>query len=177
MGKRPAIFAQDRRAERRVDGPRQPSSGRRDARSRTGERRADSCGFAQVARAITSSTRSGDTAARYGGEEFLVIILGASLEMAPRIGERYRRAVAQIELPTRDNDDSCDGPAPRGITVSIGVAAASSESPATRRGILAAADEALYKAKVSGRDRVVVHPGGVVVTLKAGSHSGPARGT
>ncbi len=53
----------------------------------------------QVARAITSCTRNGDTAARYGGEEFLVIVRGAALDAAARIGERYRRVVAQIELP------------------------------------------------------------------------------
>lgn len=124
--------------------------------------------LAQVARAITSCTRSGDTAARYGGEEFLVIVRGASLDAAPRIGERYRRVVAQIELPQPAGGDP-SAVAPKSVTVSVGVAAASGESSVTRHAILAAADEALYKAKVSGRDQVVVHPRPVSGTKDGGS--------
>ena len=71
--------------------------------------------LAQVASALASCTRSGDLAARYGGEEFLVLVRGASLEVASRIGERYRAAVRRL----------CLGPgAPSDVSVSVGIAGA-----------------------------------------------------
>ncbi len=126
----------------------------------------------QVARAITSCTRSGDTAARYGGEEFLVIIRGASLDAASRIGERYRRAVEQIEPPAGSGDPSALDRLAMRVTVSVGVAAASGEKLASPRALLAAADDALYKAKALGRNRVVVHPQ-VVGGMTEGVGRGP----
>ncbi len=126
----------------------------------------------QVARAITSCTRSGDMAARYGGEEFLVIIRGASLDAAARIGERYRRAVAQIELSPRSGDAPGPDLSVMRVTVSVGVAAASGEKLAPPRALLAAADDALYKAKALGRNRVVVHPQ-VVGGMTEGVGPGP----
>ena len=114
----------------------------------------------QVARAIKSCTRSGDLAARYGGEEFLVIVRGATLEVAARIGDRYRNAVRQIELPAPPGavlgGASPDAERKR-VTVSVGVAGTAGGGVAGRRAVLAAADAALYEAKLSGRDRVVVY--------------------
>ena len=117
-------------------------------------------GLTQVARAIKSCTRSGDLAARYGGEEFLVIVRGASLDVAARIGDRYRNAVRQIELPARPGTgrEASADPARRLVTVSVGVAGTTGGGVAGRKALLAAADEALYEAKLSGRDRVVVYP-------------------
>jgi diguanylate cyclase (GGDEF)-like protein len=102
--------------------------------------------LAQVARAIKSCTRSGDIAARYGGEEFLVLVRGAALDAASRIGDRYRHAVRKIEVAS--------GP----VTVSVGIAGTGGGAPADRIALLRAADEAMYQAKVTGRDRVVVCP-------------------
>ena len=113
--------------------------------------------LSDVARAIMSSTRQGDIAARYGGEEFLVIVLGASLESAARIGERYRRVMHQVKLPCVDGNDG----ALRSVTVSVGIAGTAGGAMCDRRALLAAADEALYKAKVEGRDRVIVHPSAI----------------
>jgi two-component system cell cycle response regulator len=110
----------------------------------------------QVARAIKACTRSGDLAARYGGEEFLVIVRGAALDVAARIGERYRKAVRQIELPPRPGVSP--GPERKLVTVSVGVAGTAGGGVAGRKALLAAADEALYEAKLSGRDRVIVCP-------------------
>jgi diguanylate cyclase (GGDEF)-like protein len=72
--------------------------------------------LAQVARAIRSCTRAGDLAARYGGEEFLVLVRGAGLDVAPRIGDRYRKAMHGIEVPgTETAAKTC-------VTVSVGIA-------------------------------------------------------
>jgi len=106
--------------------------------------------LAQVARAIRSCTRKGDLAARYGGEEFLVIVRGATLDVAERIGERYRHAVRRVEIPAVAGGD------PRPVTVSIGVAGAVGDRAIERSELVAAADAALYEAKLGGRDRVVV---------------------
>jgi len=101
----------------------------------------------QVAAALAHQARRDDVVARFGGEEFLVLLVGASPELTPAIAERFRRAVA--------NTDIANAGGPDRITVSIGVAAWVGESiaPAT---LLAEADAALYEAKDSGRDRVVV---------------------
>ena len=106
--------------------------------------------LAQVARAIRSCTRAGDLAARYGGEEFLVLVRGAGLDVAPRIGDRYRRAIHAIELPGGGATGKIT------VTVSVGVAGTPGHSRASRTALLAAADQALYEAKLGGRDRVVV---------------------
>ncbi len=127
----------------------------------------------QVARAIKSCTRSGDVAARYGGEEFLVIVRGASLDVAARIGERYRNAVRQIELPALPgavSGGASPGPARRRVTVSVGVAGTTGGGVAGRKAVLAAADASLYEAKLAGRDRVVVYACPVT-----GAPEGPAR--
>jgi two-component system cell cycle response regulator len=117
----------------------------------------DTCGhatgdrvLAEVASAIKSCARGGDLASRYGGEEFLVILPGAALDVAEGIGERYRRAVQRVELPTAPG-------ARQPLTVSIGIAGAPGGGLVTdRAALLVAADEALYQAKQTGRNRVVV---------------------
>jgi len=125
-----------------------------------------------VGRAIRSCTRSGDLAARYGGEEFLVIVRGASLDVAERIGERYRNAVRRIELPALPENvrEVRPGAARRSVTVSVGVAGTAGGGVAGQKVLLAAADAALYEAKLSGRDRVVVYSRAVV-----GGREGPTR--
>ena len=79
---------------------------------------------------------------RLGGEEFVVVLAGADMREATRTAERLRRAVA-------------DGPAHGvNITISLGVAASSSEGGFDYERTFAAADAALYRAKRAGRNRV-----------------------
>jgi diguanylate cyclase (GGDEF)-like protein len=93
--------------------------------------------LAAVAAAISDNVRDCDFAARYGGDEFAVLLYGASQEVARRVAERVRSAVADsLELP---------------VTVSIGIADATGD----RRLSLLAADRALYEAKRAGRNCVV----------------------
>jgi two-component system cell cycle response regulator len=128
----------------------------------------DTCGHAagdaaivEVASAIKSRTRRGDLAARYGGDEFLVVVQGAALDVAGRIGERYLDAIRKIVLPPPPGaarpEASAALPA-RSLTVSIGIAGTAGGSMASRTALLAGADRALYEAKRAGRDGVSVQP-------------------
>jgi diguanylate cyclase len=97
-----------------------------------------------VAGAIARSLRAEDTPVRYGGEEFAVILRRASAPQAAEVAERIRHAVAELEPATMTVDDP--------VTVSVGVAVAGAEEVMTT--VIERADQALYRAKRRGRDRV-----------------------
>lgn len=86
-----------------------------------------------------------DLAGRYGGEEFCVVLPGVTMEKAIVVAERIRGAVSQSPL----------GDLPRAITISIGIAACSGTAGVSVEAAIGRADEALYRAKREGRDRVV----------------------
>jgi diguanylate cyclase (GGDEF)-like protein len=97
-----------------------------------------------AAAAVESELRAGDLIGRLGGEEFGVLLPDADAASARAIGERIRLAVARLRVPASKGTIA--------ITTSIGVAAA---TPARSIGdLVAAADNALYRAKHAGRDRV-----------------------
>ena len=87
-----------------------------------------------------------DTLARFGGEEFVILLPETGLAEAKKVAERIRREIEQ----QRD-------PALPAYTVSLGVAAcfASEGDRPDLENLLTAADEALYRAKQSGRNRVI----------------------
>ncbi len=97
---------------------------------------------------FTSLTRGGDIACRYGGEEFLLILTDASLETGCERAAKLREQVANLQIGYR-------GETLRRITVSIGVAAFPQHGTSAAP-LLRLADEALYRAKAGGKDRVVV---------------------
>ncbi len=107
----------------------------------------------QVAQAVSAAVlRPDDVAARYGGEEFAIVLPLAEGEAARVVGERVRHNVRALAIAYPE--------APAGIvTVSVGVASARPDKrgPDPER-ILASADQALYRAKREGRDRVVLAP-------------------
>ena len=89
--------------------------------------------------------RDEDVPARYGGEEFAVLLRNPSPAVALEVGERIRAAVAALDLSALG---------PPHVTVSVGVATArSADQPIAA--LVDQADEALYRAKRAGRDRVV----------------------
>ena len=98
-----------------------------------------------VAQVIRTSLRPTDFAARMGGEEFALIFPDTALGGAITAAERLREAVASVQVDYK-------GAALRRITVSLGLAAL--EQGADAQSLLAQADQALYRAKRSGRDRV-----------------------
>ena len=92
------------------------------------------------------SRRDNELAARLGGEEFAAVFYGMPPTKAMAIAEQIRAAVADLELPTPDG--------PIRFTISIGVATWVPTAQDTKLTFAHAADEALYKAKATGRDRV-----------------------
>lgn len=101
-----------------------------------------------VAGAMRVDRRETDLAARYGGEELALILPGADLDGAWQAAERIRDAVEHLDLPL----PGVDGGSLR-VTVSAGVAVFGTRA-ADAPGLVAAADEALYQAKRSGKNRV-----------------------
>ncbi|WP_123646801.1 GGDEF domain-containing protein [Lysobacter enzymogenes] len=98
-----------------------------------------------VADAVAASIRDDDVAIRYGGEEFLVVLPGTRLADAAEVGERIRRRVARSSLPFA-------------LTVSIGMAAGEPGRDGPEQ-VFDRADQALYRAKAGGRDRLVADEG------------------
>jgi len=95
-----------------------------------------------------SSLREGDVLLRYGGEEFLAVLPAASAEDLRLVGERLRRAVEDSALS--------DGAKTVRVTLSVGGAAYPNQNVESEEVLIRLADEALYRAKDSGRNRVEI---------------------
>lgn len=107
-----------------------------------------------VAQVLRSATRGMDTAARFGGEEFVLLMPETPLTVALDAAERLRVAVAGLQVEAGNSQVIR-------LTISVGVAAITpAVSMAARQGpdlltdLLIRADQALYRAKHGGRDRV-----------------------
>jgi diguanylate cyclase (GGDEF)-like protein len=100
----------------------------------------------KVAAAIQSSLRTGDTVARWGGEEIIVSLLGANEKDAATKAEEIRQKVGSLIFPEI-----------RDLTVTISAGVATSERGIKIIDLEKMADKALYKAKASGRNQVVMH--------------------
>jgi diguanylate cyclase (GGDEF)-like protein len=103
--------------------------------------------LATMGRVLTEQCRKGDIPARYGGEEFSVVLPNTNSVGANVVAERIRRALEASETVF-------DGKTLK-FTSSIGVASAQGASVEPVAALAARADEALYSAKRSGRNRVV----------------------
>jgi diguanylate cyclase (GGDEF)-like protein len=103
----------------------------------------------EVARRCRSALRETDLFARYGGEEFALLLPNQQLPAAERLAERLRRVLADEPIPTAVGALH--------ITASFGVAQAFGPG-GTIDGLLELADEALYRAKEAGRNRVAAAP-------------------
>jgi diguanylate cyclase (GGDEF)-like protein len=100
----------------------------------------------EVARRLNGALRPYDSLGRFGGEEFLIVLGVQSPADAASIAERLRTSVAAHPL-----NAGC-GEFP--VSISVGVAIASGTAPIDTEALLHAADDALYRAKREGRNRV-----------------------
>lgn len=116
-----------------------------------GHQAGDRC-LVAVAKVLRESLRrGGDFCARYGGEEFVVVLPNTPLGGAMMVAETIRRAVSGLGLQHPQSPSGA-------VTISSGVACDS--GTLGYEGLIRAADEALYRAKDLGRDRVECAAGG-----------------
>jgi diguanylate cyclase (GGDEF)-like protein len=104
-----------------------------------------------VARALAQGIRIEDILARFGGEEFVVLAREAAAPEAMAVAERLRQLV---EVAQTRWESGHDVPVGIGVTVSVGVAQLAPGE--TERDLFENADNACYRAKKSGRNRVVM---------------------
>jgi diguanylate cyclase (GGDEF)-like protein len=103
----------------------------------------------RVSHAARVALRPGDVIGRIGGEEFLVLLRGTTLDQAMSAAERIRAAVAEVDCRDQAPDLK--------PSISIGVAAYDALA-GTLEMICKRADDALYRAKANGRNRVEAAP-------------------
>ena len=102
----------------------------------------------EFASRIRSTVRGADLACRYGGEEFVVVMPDTSADVAAGIAERLRAAVETIPFTLRDTGQILHVTASFGISSRIDTVESADQ-------LFKQADEALYAAKRSGRNKVV----------------------
>jgi len=91
--------------------------------------------------------RGSDWVARFGGEEFIVCLPGATLEQAKEFAEQMRQAVASMQVPWENQEIK--------ITASFGVSSINPAQGSKVEGFIEKADQKLFTAKRSGRNRVI----------------------
>lgn len=99
----------------------------------------------QISSLFHQNVRKIDVVCRYGGEEFAVLLSQTEPQYALAVAEKLRRAVQEWQFPG----------VPRQVTISAGIAAFPRHGN-TRDELMAAADNALYRAKQEGRNRVIM---------------------
>lgn len=102
----------------------------------------------EFAKRMRKCVRGIDLACRYGGEEFVVVMPDTDARVAGIVAERLRQRIAAESFPIAGGTRQLD------VTISVGLASVDSVGD-TPEAILKRADNALYEAKRSGRNRVV----------------------
>jgi two-component system cell cycle response regulator len=101
----------------------------------------------EAARRLSATLRRSDAMGRYGGEEFIALATGCRLADALPLAERFRQSINAAPFETSAGTLR--------VTTSVGVASTDDVGDAAR--LLKAADDALYRAKAGGRNRVEVY--------------------
>jgi len=103
----------------------------------------------EVARRLENTARRGDTVGRFGGEEFLIVLSLENVAAAEVAAERYRTQIGAMPIVAGDLKVS--------VTVSVGAGIVTDSTAFMGEEIVKLADEALYEAKIKGRNRCIVH--------------------
>jgi diguanylate cyclase (GGDEF)-like protein len=114
-----------------------------------GHQAGDRC-LQEIAQAIQASLqRTTDLVARYGGEEFIILLPGTDHPGAKRVATSIRQTLASLEISQSGSlADSC-------VRFSLGMATAVPAHGGSPESLLEAADQSLYRAKETGRNRVI----------------------
>jgi two-component system cell cycle response regulator len=102
----------------------------------------------EFANRISANIRGIDLACRYGGEEFVVVMPDTDVDFAYTIAERLRKSVETTPI------EISRAPGALNVTISIGIAASAGGDDNAEK-LLHRADQALYRAKREGRNRVI----------------------
>ncbi|MCL2218366.1 MAG: diguanylate cyclase [Chitinispirillia bacterium] len=102
----------------------------------------------ELAKRLSANVRTGDLVARYGGEEFGIILTDTDLGGASILANRLCEAVASAPFRCAKNDLSC--------TASFGLAVYDGTKPINKGELIFKADQALYRSKLEGKNRVTV---------------------
>jgi diguanylate cyclase (GGDEF)-like protein len=121
----------------------------------------------EVSRRLKASTRGYDNVGRFGGEEFLVVAPGCDAASGLAQAERLREVVSSQPITVKDISINA--------TVSVGVATSHELSAQHMEALLSAADEALYRAKEKGRNRVEGESSPVLLSATPGPPVGAVR--
>lgn len=100
--------------------------------------------LSQTAGRLKRELRSIDISGRYGGEEFAVVLVGTALEPGVQTADRLRRSICEHQFDSESGKLS--------VSVSIGIAVRQPDD--SLKQVLERADQALYRAKANGRNRV-----------------------
>lgn len=100
----------------------------------------------EVAKVFLKGLRKNDVVGRYGGEEFAMILPGNDINGAKIVAERYRSSIENLKIEV--------GPTPLKLTVTIGCSSAPHPDIKTINDLINSADDALYRGKKLGRNRV-----------------------
>lgn len=107
----------------------------------------------EVARRLRETGRDGESKGRYGGEEFLLVLYPCDSSCVAKAAERFRRAIAERAFLVGG-----DPPKRIDVTISLGTATADGRKAIPWEALLMRADNALYRSKVDGRNRVTMSP-------------------
>jgi two-component system cell cycle response regulator len=102
----------------------------------------------EFAARVSANVRGIDLACRYGGEEFVVVMPDTDVQVAYQVAERLRRSVENRPFPISR------APGQIKVTISVGIASSSGGQDRSEA-MLHRADQALYRAKREGRNRVI----------------------
>ncbi len=106
-----------------------------------------------VGRILQGESRGVDEPARYGGEEFIVALPETGRDGALEVAERIRTAIEESRIPLVEGSGEIE------VTASLGVVASAPDAASDTKGLIAAADAALYRAKRGGKNRTECAPG------------------
>jgi diguanylate cyclase (GGDEF)-like protein len=117
----------------------------------------------EIAHRILRAARITDTAYRFGGEEFTILLPQTGADEAKVVGKRVHAIIADTPFTIQDNIQTP-------VTVSVGIATATTGEATTADDLIACADEALYRAKSNGRNQVVAYSPTIAATDSVSNH-------